>query len=519
MYSRSLLTYALVSFLCFLSLHAQAQSWTNHTYTYDTSDHPYGYMRHECGATLLDIDGEPVGVLIGGRGSNRKAIYYHPRNAYVDVADTKAPYEIHHVQAVTWRDSIAIIGMGFEGGYPNETPSENILAYYYKSQTFSTLTTVPSTRQRGSAMSIIDGDWLYYFCGIKEGHTGGWVSWVDRYNLSTGVWEQLADAPRARDHGFAVKEGNKVYLLGGRNSNATGLGLNALMVEEVDVFDLSTLKWESSPISLPTTRAGILVDAQLNSSNELEISVWGGENDSGTLTSGDLLNMNTLTITSLPNLTFPTHASGLFRIPNTDSLYLVAGAYLSGYENEIGWPNYVQSYQSSGIFPVEWLDVRAQKGAYGVKLSWHVAESNVRHYQIQRRGENSLWEQIASLNSVGDGENFYEFDDPEAQKTSNLNYRILSVDYDGTISYSKTLEIQAGGEMFVYPNPLNPKLESLKFNQEVELAELFDLTGRKVGETSQSQEMLLSQDLLPGSYFLKVSENGSLKFSQTIVLK
>jgi len=104
----------------------QGQVWNKTSFNYDKTDHPYGYQRHECGGGVLHINGEPIGVIMGGRGSDRKALHFKTRENYADVGKNKAPYELHHIQAVVYNDNTLIAGMGFTGGYPIEVPSPNI---------------------------------------------------------------------------------------------------------------------------------------------------------------------------------------------------------------------------------------------------------------------------------------------------------------------------------------------------------------------------------------------------------
>jgi len=371
---------------------------------------------------------------------------------------------------------------------------------------------------RGSAASIIDGDWIYFFSGLTDGHRGGWVNWVDRFNIVSGTWEELTDAPRARDHAFALKEGNRVYLLGGRNSDADGFGLHAFMVDEVDVFDLNTLSWESSPMNLPTSRAGLLVSSRYNGANQLEIAVWGGETSGGALKSGDLLNMDNLSIFPLPELLAPLHATVLFKT-GADSLNVIGGAYHEGNENEITSPFYMQRFGTPDVLPVEWLEVKAQNDHTGVSITWDVSEQSVNHYRIERKSIGALWQIVGSVNSTGDGVHTYSFTDATPNQNTLVNYRIVSTDYDGSVSYSRVMELGVDADLFAYPNPARANGGRIQFSVNAARLELTDAKGSILAHAINSSSLSLDSHIAPGLYFFRVFEDSQIIYARKILIE
>lgn len=191
--------------------------------------------------------------LLGGRG--RKPVdTFDPRTATWQRA-VDAPMEIHHFQAVVWRERIHLPG-AMTGGFPKEKPLDHIPVYDPATETWSRGPEVPEGRRRGAAGAVVIGDDLYIVAGIVDGHMGGFVPWLDRVNLVTGEWTVLPDAPHARDHFSAVEIGGRIYAAGGRTtSHATGQ-LFSLLVAPVDVYDVAAGTWTSLPARLPTLRAG-----------------------------------------------------------------------------------------------------------------------------------------------------------------------------------------------------------------------------------------------------------------------
>lgn len=73
----------------------------------------------------------------------------------------------------------------------------------------------------------------------------------DEYDLRTGKWRQLPDAPHVRDHFQAYRYKNRVYLMGGRDSQSDDfLSFNAAS-KMIDIYDFATNSWTSTSDILP----------------------------------------------------------------------------------------------------------------------------------------------------------------------------------------------------------------------------------------------------------------------------
>jgi N-acetylneuraminic acid mutarotase len=206
--------------------------------------------------------------LLGGRSIRPVSIYDPKSQRWTTGA--MPPIEIHHFQPVVYDNKIYILG-AFTGGYPGETPIENIMIYDPANDTWSKGPEIPAERRRGAAGVSIYEDKIFMSCGIKNGHIDDHKQWLDSYDPKTNTWAILSDAPRPRDHfQSAVAEG-KLYVMGGRRSNAPDNVFN-LTIGEVDVYDFASNKWETLPNNMPTLRAGTMA-VKVND----EILVIGGE--------------------------------------------------------------------------------------------------------------------------------------------------------------------------------------------------------------------------------------------------
>lgn len=206
--------------------------------------------------------------LIGGRRMNPVSIYHYDQKKWTQGA--VPPIELHHFQPIVIGTDIYILG-ALTGGYPGETPVPDIYIYDTINDRWRKGPAIPEDRLRGGAGVALLNDRIYLSCGIKDGHRGDHKKWLDVFDIKTGKWEKLPDAPRPRDHFQSVIANNKLYNIGGRTTIAADNPFKNT-IGEVDVFDLTTKKWSTIADPIPTKRAGnftlLLGD---------EILVFGGE--------------------------------------------------------------------------------------------------------------------------------------------------------------------------------------------------------------------------------------------------
>lgn len=224
---------------------SQGQHWE----TIDVSENCTA--RHE---SSLAAVGNKV-VLLGGRGIKPTEVFDTETQTWTKHAET--PIEIHHFQAVTFKDEVYVLG-GFTGGYPHEKPIENIYIFNIEKNEWRKGPEIPEDRRRGAAGCTVYNDKLYLVCGIQDGHWDGHVAWLDEYDPSTNSWRKLANAPNARDHVSVGVVNEKLYVAGGRRSSGKTDQVFNLTEGAVDVYDFSADKWQTLPknLDIPTQRAG-----------------------------------------------------------------------------------------------------------------------------------------------------------------------------------------------------------------------------------------------------------------------
>lgn len=208
--------------------------------------------------------------VFGGRGSKPVEVYDTDTGQWQDLG--RYELELHHFQPVAVDTDIYVLGAMFAGGFPDEQSLPDILLYDTVTETWSDIGDIPEERQRGSAGAVYRDGSIYLVGGNTMGHNGGAVAWLDRYDLATGEWEQLPDAPNARDHFAAAIVDNKLVAAGGRSSDASSAaGVFGNAVAGTDVYDFDTNAWAEGA-DIPTLRAGTVV-----ASAGGELLVAGGE--------------------------------------------------------------------------------------------------------------------------------------------------------------------------------------------------------------------------------------------------
>lgn len=258
------------------------------------------HPRHE--ATFVEYKGKFYSL--GGRGVKPVDIYDPQTNKWTH--GSKPPFDIHHFQAVVYQDAIVIAG-AMQGRYPRETPIPNIIHYYPEQDKWEIKEVIPENRRRGGAGSVIVGDKLYLIAGIQNGHVGGFIPWLDSFDLKTKQWKVLADAPRPRDHFQAAAAKGKIYAAGGRTTSQATKQVFQLVIQEIDEYDISSDQWVTLNAKLPVGRAG-------NSSLIVGNDLWvlGGETIRATPAHNevDILNLDTLELSSFNPMVEGRHGTG-----------------------------------------------------------------------------------------------------------------------------------------------------------------------------------------------------------------
>ena len=278
---------------------------SKHWIEVNSADNSKPIARHE--AAFVNVNNKFY--LLGGRGIKPVSIFNPKTKTWTNGA--KPPIEIHHFQPVVYNDKVYVIG-AMTGKYPAETPVKNVLIYNTTTNSWEEGGAIPTERLRGSTGNVILDEVIYITCGISNGHIDGHKNWFDSYNVKTGEWNVLPNAPQARDHFQSVVANGKIYNLAGRLSKAPNATFSET-IGKVDVFDIKNNSWSTIDAEIPTQRAGIM--ALLYQKN---ILVIGGESmqQNKAHNQVEALNIKTHTWQSYPSLIEGRHGTGAFLFNN-----------------------------------------------------------------------------------------------------------------------------------------------------------------------------------------------------------
>ncbi len=205
----------------------------------------------------------------------------------------------------------------------------------------------------------------------------------------------------------------------------------------------------------------------------------------------------------------------------------------------------IQTYFTSGNLPVEMTSFSANEIGQEVLLNWATAtETNNKGFEIQRSpsptpsqmegANNTYWNTIGFVNGNGTTteKKSYSFIDKSASSGTYL-YRLKQIDFDGTFTYSKEIEINFSVHLAFslsqnYPNPFNPTTTiqyTLPEESNVKLT-LINSLGEKVMElvngkvNSGNHEVRLNgSNLASGIYFYKLQTEKYSTTKKLILLK
>lgn len=190
-------------------------------------------------------------------------------------------------------------------------------------------------------------------------------------------------------------------------------------------------------------------------------------------------------------------------------------------ELQIGGPNLNYTGPcgsiSAAIVPVDFADVRIIRQADVNVLYWTTAsEINSDQYHILRSVTGENWEtigKVASSNSISGRE--YKFDLPHHPGITY--YRVMSVDYDGSIDYSSILQARATdvASHLVYPNPASDQVFITDYKED-ETITIYDMMGRPVLAQGIEGSIDVSS-LLPGIYRYTIHRASSIVTSGSLV--
>jgi Peptidase family M28/Secretion system C-terminal sorting domain len=189
------------------------------------------------------------------------------------------------------------------------------------------------------------------------------------------------------------------------------------------------------------------------------------------------------------------------------------------------------------IVPVELVSFFATLNNNSILLEWTTAsELNNKGFEIERSVDSKVFQQIGFVqgNGTTSESNNYTFSDNISLINSNiLQYRLKQIDYDGTIEYSKVLNVEINSPVEFslsqnYPNPFNPmtKIQFQLAKDSYTMLRVYDYLGREVStvvnefKPAGTYEYNFDASFLPsGTYFYTLNTNGFTFTKKMLLIK
>lgn len=179
--------------------------------------------------------------------------------------------------------------------------------------------------------------------------------------------------------------------------------------------------------------------------------------------------------------------------------------------------NYLD-FKLLGALPVQLVSFDARQTApQNVRLTWNVAsQSGIKTYEVQRSTDGKNFNTIATV-VANEQENYsYQYDD-NTPSGDRMYYRIKIIEPDRS-SFSKIAEVNYRSTLEsarLYPQPAasNVILELNNLQLLNSVVTLVDNQGRVLRQIrlTQSRQTITIAELKPGTYYLRFSNNESLK--------
>jgi sugar lactone lactonase YvrE len=266
---------------------------------------------------------------------------------------------------------------------------------------------------------------------------------------------------------------------------------------------------------------------------------------SGNLYVTDVYNNRVLQFSNAASATNGASANGVLGQPNfttsasatsQNGMYYPEGVAADGSGNL-----YVAEYINNrvlrfnvGTLPIELVSFSAKPASIGVLLSWQTAtEKNNAGFNLERSTDNTAFSSIGYVKGNGTTTQSHSYAFTDATASGKVFYRLKQTDYDGTATYSKTVEVKAGTPAAFtlsqnYPNPFNPSTTityALPQAGQVTL-KVYDVLGHEVAtlvnenKTAGNYTATFQADKFSsGMYFYKLQSGNFVQTRKMLLVK
>jgi hypothetical protein len=162
--------------------------------------------------------------------------------------------------------------------------------------------------------------------------------------------------------------------------------------------------------------------------------------------------------------------------------------------------------QSNLLLPVEFISLTAEAAGDYHQIEFEVFQQDVARYELQRWETDRFRSVQTKAAMPHNGLYRYEFQDAELKRSGDFLYRIKVHDRDGSISYSKVVNVHRTAteeEILVYPNPAVDQL-TIETDQRIDEVRLLTEEGRTLMIWEGDQRAWDMRYFPSGKYFISI---------------
>jgi hypothetical protein len=186
-------------------------------------------------------------------------------------------------------------------------------------------------------------------------------------------------------------------------------------------------------------------------------------------------------------------------------------------------------FRQLSIVPVTFTSINTYLINATADVNWKVTnENNITKYEVERSIDGKTFSDVATVNASAASVYRYNWIDKGPARGANF-YRILSIDNNGNIQYSQTVQVTIGSNasgISVYPNPIVGDIINLQMNNMppgIYKIRLLSDAGQiiKAGiinhTSNEIEEILLNSNIAKGVYQLEICPSDGKKVSVSIL--
>jgi len=179
----------------------------------------------------------------------------------------------------------------------------------------------------------------------------------------------------------------------------------------------------------------------------------------------------------------------------------------------------------NNLLPVHFVSVTVSSNDNASVIKWTVAAptTDAKKFEVEYSTNGTNWKTLTEVNVTNQYQSNYQYTQT-AIAAGNAYYRILEVDNNGYITYSRVVSLNSTGNNYYIVSP-NPANNTLQINASYgiignSLATLYDATGRRLTETVIANNItnINTTQFPDGTYLLRIKHGDNITAQKVLIV-